>query len=90
VINTEILWCVSAQNCIGQLQNVPVCANTSWNMFGLGDNNYFCCEQGQVGLIPQAGYAGICQAAGLAVASSMLATMVGYIYLQALYEYHLR
>lgn len=53
-------------------------------MFALGDNNYFCCEQGQVGVIPQTGYAGICQAGGQAVASSLLATMVGYVHLQAL------
>jgi hypothetical protein len=75
---------VLAQDCNGQLENVPVCANSSWNMFELGQNHYFCCEQGQVGVIPQAGYAGICQAGGQDVPSSLLATMVGCLYLQAL------
>lgn len=70
---------VSAQNCVGQLQNLPVCANSTWNMYELitfGSTNYFCCEQGQVGVIPTAGYAGICQAQGQAVPSSLLATLV--------------
>jgi hypothetical protein len=76
-------WYVLAQNCIGQLQNLPVCANSSWNMFDLGENSYFCCEQGQVGVIPQTGYAGICQAGSQGVPSSLLATMVGRVHLQA-------
>jgi hypothetical protein len=71
-----------AQNCIGQLQNLPVCANSSWNMFDLGGNTYFCCEQGQVGVIPQTGYAGICQAGSQGVPSSLLATMVGCVHLR--------
>jgi hypothetical protein len=84
VTNAEKIWYFLAQDCNGQLENVPVCANSSWNMFELGQNNYFCCEQGQVGVIPQAGYAGICQAGGQGVPSSLLATMVGCLYLQAL------
>jgi hypothetical protein len=84
VINSEAPFYVLAQDCNGQFENVPVCANSSWNMFSLGGNNYFCCEQGQVGILPQAGYAGICQAGGQGVPSSLLATMVGCLYLQAL------
>ena len=78
--NADKYGFVLAQNCIGQLQNLPVCANSSWNMFNLGGNNYFCCELGQVGVIPLTGYAGICQAGSQGVAASLLATRVGYVY----------
>ena len=83
ITNTEKSSHALAQDCNGQFENVAVCANSSWNMFELGQNNYFCCEQGQVGVIPQTGYAGICQAGGQGVPSSLLATMVGFLYLQA-------
>ena len=53
-------------------------------MYALSDNNYFCCEQGQVGVIPQAGYAGICQAGGQAVPSSQLASKVSCVDIQVL------
>jgi hypothetical protein len=43
----------------------------------LGQGSYFCCEQGQVGVMPITGYAGICQAQGKAVPSFLLATLVG-------------
>ena len=53
-------------------------------MYALGDNYYFCCEQGQVGVMPQSGYAGICQAGGQAVPSSLLASTVTCVDLQVL------
>jgi hypothetical protein len=49
----------------------------------LGQGSYFCCEQGQIGVIPTTGYAGICQAQGQAVHSSLLATLVGIFQAQA-------
>jgi hypothetical protein len=27
---------VLGENCVGQLQNLPVCANSSWNMYEVG------------------------------------------------------
>jgi hypothetical protein len=79
--NAKRFFNVLAENCVGQLQNLPVCANSSWNMYevggALGQGSYFCCEQGQVGVMPITGYAGICQAQGKAVPSSLLATLVG-------------
>lgn len=79
--NTKWFVLALVENCVGQLQNLPVCANSSWNMYEvgglLGQGSYFCCEQGQIGVMPVTGYAGICQAQGQAVPSSLLATLVG-------------
>ena len=79
--NTKRFINVLAENCVGQLQNLPVCANNSWNTYEVGgvleQGSYFCCEQGQIGVMPTIGYAGICQAQGKAVPSSLLATLVG-------------
>jgi hypothetical protein len=51
-------------------------------MYQLGQNNYFCCEQGQIGVIPTAGYAGNCQTQGQAVPSSLLATLIRFFQAQ--------
>ncbi|PMD16577.1 hypothetical protein NA56DRAFT_753141 [Hyaloscypha hepaticicola] len=88
--NTCIGWealvvpvcCPTSQSCVGQLQNVPVCANSSWNMYELGGlqtNNYFCCEQDQVGVLPETGYAGICQGKDQALPTSRSATFVNQV-----------
>ena len=78
--NAKRFFNVLAENCVGQLQNLPVCANSSWNMYEvgglLGQGSYFCCEKGQVGVMSTTGYAGICEAQGQAVPSSLLATLV--------------
>jgi hypothetical protein len=48
-------------------------------MYELGiqeQNNYFCCEQDQVGVLPDTGYAGICQGKDQALPASKSATFV--------------
>ena len=51
-------------------------------MYELGiqeQNNYFCCEQDQVGVLPDTGYAGICQGKDQALPASKSATSVSSI-----------
>ncbi|KAE8442232.1 hypothetical protein EG329_003703 [Mollisiaceae sp. DMI_Dod_QoI] len=48
--------------------------NPIWNMYTQGGGNYFCCEPGQYGVLPQHGYAGLCEPLDQAVASSLIAT----------------
>jgi hypothetical protein len=38
------------------------------------ENAYFCCEPGQIGVLPVNGYAGLCEPTDQAVASSLIAT----------------
>jgi len=72
---------VLGTDCYSQVSNLPVCANPDWNMFSLveDENNFFCCENGQIGVSPQEGYAGICEASDQTVPVSLLATMVSYL-----------
>ncbi|CZR67573.1 uncharacterized protein PAC_17472 [Phialocephala subalpina] len=67
--------CPSSADCVNVVQNVPVCANSSWDMYALtSSGSYFCCEPGQYGVLPLHGYAGICEPMDQAVASSLIAT----------------
>lgn len=43
-------------------------------MYSLGDTNYFCCEPGQIGILPITGYTGICGSVGENIAASLIAT----------------
>jgi hypothetical protein len=38
------------------------------------ENAYFCCEPGQIGVLPVNGYAGLCEPTDQSVASSLIAT----------------
>lgn len=53
-----------------------MCANSTWNMYLLGSkNNFFCCEPGQFGVLPLAGYAGVCEPSDVVVTSTLLASL---------------
>ncbi|KAG4437938.1 hypothetical protein IFR05_006562 [Cadophora sp. M221] len=67
--------CPTGSDCFSTVQNLPVCANQTWNMYSLsGGDQYFCCEPGQFGVLPTSGYAGICVPNDQVVASSLIAT----------------
>ncbi|KUJ07607.1 uncharacterized protein LY89DRAFT_789672 [Mollisia scopiformis] len=66
--------CPTSVDCSNVVENVPVCANSTWNMYTQGGGNYFCCEPDQFGVLPLHGYAGICEPLDQTVASSLIAT----------------
>ncbi|KAF8857806.1 hypothetical protein BDZ45DRAFT_422310 [Acephala macrosclerotiorum] len=73
--NIHPYCCPSSVDCVNVVQNVPVCANSTWDMYALpSSGEYFCCEPGQYGVLPLHGYAGICEPTDQAVASSLIAT----------------
>lgn len=80
-LSIVLMLFVSDTDCFTQVNNLPVCANQTWNMYKLiqNEHNYFCCENGQIGVSPQEGYAGICEAGDQTVPVSLLATMVSYL-----------
>ena len=45
----------------------------------VANKDYFCCPQGYIGVLPQAGAGGICQVEGVNVPKSQLATMASQI-----------
>jgi len=64
--------CEKGVDCASALQSAPFCASTDWNLYGLGDDTYFCCLPGQQGTL---GYE--CVSNNLNVAASSLATSLG-------------
>jgi len=66
-------------DCVSVVQNLPVCANSTRNMYSLSKTQYFCCEPGQIGILPIRGYTGICGYADQAIAASLIATVASQI-----------
>ena len=69
-------------DCGAAVKNVPVCANSAWNMFQIeqfGNRDFFCCPNGYTGVLPASGAAGICEAAGANLPLTRLATMASQI-----------
>ncbi|KAK0114879.1 hypothetical protein ONS96_013359 [Cadophora gregata f. sp. sojae] len=71
--------CPTGSDCFSTVQNLPVCANQTWNMYILTSDQYFCCEPGQYGVLPSRGYAGICVPNDQVVASSLIATAASQV-----------
>ncbi|PVH77551.1 hypothetical protein DL98DRAFT_591149 [Cadophora sp. DSE1049] len=71
--------CPTGSDCFSTVQNLPVCANQTWNMYILTGDQYFCCEPGQYGVLPSRGYAGICVPNDQVVASSLVATAASQV-----------
>jgi hypothetical protein len=66
-------------DCSNVVTNVPVCANSTWNMYQMASTIYICCEPGTVGVIPIAGYAGMCEPLDADTPTSRLATLASQI-----------
>lgn len=69
-------------DCGPAVKNVPVCANSTWNMYRneqWSNNNYFCCPPGYIGVLPQRGSSGICETEGVNIPKSQLATVASQI-----------
>jgi hypothetical protein len=64
----------TANDCYNAVDNYPACANTTWIMYNVFDGPDFCCEPGQIAST-QNGY-GLCEPAGVAVPSNLLAPSV--------------
>ncbi|KAH6718650.1 hypothetical protein BKA61DRAFT_261164 [Leptodontidium sp. MPI-SDFR-AT-0119] len=71
--------CPTGSDCFSIVQNLPVCANQTWNMYILETDQYFCCEPGQFGVLPSQGYAGLCVPNDQVVASSLIATAASQV-----------
>jgi len=73
--------CPTNADCQNVVENLPVCANSTWNMYelDLDARSFFCCEPGQYGVLPVSGYAGICEPNDLVVASSLIATAASQV-----------
>src|SRR5271163_268610 len=69
---------IAGSNCQATIQDVPVCADPSWNLYSQGGNlrGFFCCLPSQVGILSDGLHIGSCNDAGLAYPSSILATSV--------------
>lgn len=69
------------EECGPAVKNVPICANSVWNMFQSGGvrDHYFCCPSGYIGVIPVRGEAGVCELEGVNVPKSQLATTASQI-----------
>jgi hypothetical protein len=82
-VNLWLTDCGNADNdCGAAVKNVPVCANSTWNMFQIeqvGNRDFFCCPNGYIGVLPSSGAAGICEASGANIPVSRLATMASQI-----------
>lgn len=79
VSNRNILTSVTDGDCVNVAENLPVCANSTWDMYALSKTTFFCCEPGQIGIIPIRGYTGICGYPEQVVASSLIATRASQI-----------
>ncbi|KAH7308336.1 hypothetical protein BKA65DRAFT_177219 [Rhexocercosporidium sp. MPI-PUGE-AT-0058] len=71
--------CPTGSDCFSTVENLPVCANSTWNMYVLTGAQYFCCEPGQYGVLPTRGYAGLCVPTDQVVASSLVATAASQV-----------
>lgn len=65
---------IIAADCVNVVRNLPVCANSTWDMYALKNGDGFCCEPDQYDVLPLNGYAGICEPLDVAVAASLVAT----------------
>jgi hypothetical protein len=68
----------AGSNCQSTIQAGPVCADPSWNLYSQSSllGGFFCCLPGQVGILSDGEHIGSCNNAGLAYASSVLASSV--------------
>ena len=61
--NDQVAPCCTANdgNCAGAVENAPICADSSWNLFRGFMGNDFCCQPGQMGVFGSDGaVAGVC------------------------------
>lgn len=77
--NWSLIWGEIDADCANVVRNLPVCANSSWNMYQLDSRTYFCCKPGQYGVLPLGGYTGICQPNDQVVASSLIASAASQV-----------
>lgn len=74
----DAVCCPTTDDCISTARAIAICADPSWTLYH-GNYNYFCCAQGQIGILPDASdtvVSGLCIQAGTNVAASELATAV--------------
>jgi len=73
--------CPTDTDCGNVVNNVPVCANSTWNMYEMlfPSTTYICCEPGTVGVIPISGSAGMCEPPDADTPSSRLAKLASQI-----------
>jgi hypothetical protein len=65
---------LTASDCSQQITQLPVCADSSWNMY-VCQFGFFCCPQGQVG-VQNGLYFGLCADNDVSVPATKLASTV--------------
>ena len=68
--------CGSDIDCTTAVNNFPICANSTWNMFVSSTGGYFCCSPGQIGVNDMTMTGGLCEPYDQVVPSNLLATLV--------------
>ncbi|CZT03093.1 uncharacterized protein RAG0_09961 [Rhynchosporium agropyri] len=72
--------CPSKDDCRTNVSDFPACFNSTWSLYQAHDTDYyFCCPQGQYGVLPIGNYGGICQYNDVPVAASKIATLVDQV-----------
>lgn len=68
-----------ANNCVPAVKAAPACADDSWVLW-YGVNGYFCCQQGEIGILPSKGQArvGFCVRGDVPVSAQQSATLVSW------------
>lgn len=69
--------CPDKNNCVPAVKAAPACADDSWVLW-YGVNGYFCCQQGEIGILPSKGQArvGFCVRGDVPVSAQQSATLV--------------
>ncbi|KAK0742932.1 hypothetical protein B0T18DRAFT_172698 [Schizothecium vesticola] len=72
----SIYCCPTEADCKAAVLNRPVCANSSWDMYSLAKNEYFCCPTGYFGVLPISGSSGLCELDVNGLSASRIASLV--------------
>ncbi|OCK72999.1 hypothetical protein K432DRAFT_399167 [Lepidopterella palustris CBS 459.81] len=69
--------CPDTNDCVHAVQAAPACAEDSWVLW-YGVNGYFCCLQGEIGILPSKGQTrvGFCVRGDVPVSAQQTATLV--------------
>ena len=63
-------------DCRAAVANRPVCANSTWDMYLLSKNKYFCCPKTYFGVLPASGSAGLCEPNVSGIPATRVASLV--------------
>lgn len=69
------LTSMAEADCRAAVANRPVCANSTWDLYGLSKDKYFCCPTGYFGVLPISGGAGLCEPNVVGIPASRIASI---------------